>query len=355
MIFSLLTRLLLWLLIVGIGYAILLKWLPQKYYTWLGGIIIFVLIASNFWNPGTVIVTDLWRLLTAPLTPLGLSACLILSGMLYFKDNEMQKPGKSLLWSGFAILVIFSIPIVAYSMATYAEWDLIIQAQERASMCQSPCPGMSLQNVRAIVLLGQDTTETIKPNGASTAQTTIEYQPIQLRDRGNSLFYTVQIFWSEIAEKRDPLVLVTGGYRFQVLPNTGPAPPSEAEDIAQLLEELGVHPSNLRPISQGNNLYRSAVEVKKILTDQGLQGTPVLLVTSALQMRRAQLTFTQLGVPTLARPTDFITLQPRVNWRQIRLYDIIPSAEALSLSSQVTNEYLATIYYFLRGWLSPFL
>jgi uncharacterized SAM-binding protein YcdF (DUF218 family) len=101
-------------------------------------------------------------------------------------------------------------------------------------------------------------------------------------------------------------------------------------------------------------MYRAAVQVKKILEVQGLEKTPIILVTSALQMPRAQLTFSFLDIEVIPSPTDFITIQDSTVSKRLTLEYIIPSAEALVLSTKVTNEYLATIYYFLRGWLSPF-
>ncbi|MDJ1171077.1 YdcF family protein [Roseofilum sp. BLCC_M154] len=343
MIFSLLTRLLLWLLIAVIAYAILLQWIPKKYYTWLGGILIFTLIILTFFNPGTVVVAEVWRLLVFPLTPLGLSITLILSGMLHFKGKEMVKPGKVLIWAGFAMLVFFSLPVVAYTLAHQAEAEANRITQQRYSNCQAACPVSPLEQARIIVLLGQDTTEAVIAD---------DYRHVQLSDRGNLIFHTLEIFWASVSQNHDPQILVTG--RSSVQSFTHSEHPNEAQDIVNVLQRFGVHNSNLQPISQGDNMYRAAVQVKKILEVQGLEKTPIILVTSALQMHRAQLTFSFLNIEVIPSPTDFITIQDSTVTKRLTLEDIIPSAEALVLSTKVTNEYLVTIYYFLRGWLLPF-
>lgn len=344
MLFSLLTRLLLWLLIAVIAYAILLQWIPKKYYTWLGGILIFTLIILTFFNPSAVVVADIWRLCVFPLTPLGLSITLVLSGMLHFKGNEIAKPGKTLLWSGFAILVLFSLPLVAYTLAYQAESESVRSTQQRYLNCQAACPVPLMEQARIIVLLGQDTTQAV---------TTEKYRHVQLSDRGNLIFHTLEIFWASVSQNQDPQIIVTGRSRVESLTLTENT--NEAQDIVNLLQRFGVHNSNLQPISQGDNIYRAALQVSKILEVQGLQGTPVILVTSALQMHRAELTFAELEIKVIPSPTDFITIQNAPMWKKITLADIIPSSQALTLSTKVTNEYLALIYYFLRGWLSPFI
>ena len=344
MLFSLLTRLLLWLLIAVIAYAILLQWIPKKYYTWLGGILIFTLIILTFFNPSTVVVADLWKLFVFPLTPIGLAITLILSGMLHFKGKEIAKPGKILLWSGFFVLVFFSLPLVADTLAYQAESESVRNTTQRYLNCQAACPVDLNQQARIIVLLGQDTTEVV---------TTPDHRKVQLSDRAHLIFHTLEIFWASVSHNQDPQIIVAGRSRVDSLTITENH--SEAQDIVHLLQRLGVHNSNLQPISQGDNMYRAALQVQKILEVKGLTGTPIILVTSALQMHRAELTFSELGIFVIPSPTDFITIQSAPIRKKITLEDIIPSAKALVLSTKVTNEYLATIYYFLRGWLSPFI
>ncbi len=355
MLFSLLTRLLLWLLIAVIAYAVLLIWIPKKYYTWLGGILIFTLIIVTFFDPTYVVIASLWKLLIFPFTPLGLASILILSGLLHFQKKEIGNPGKQLLWSGFTILVFFSLPAIAYSLASQAEWESINVAQKRLANCQIACPVSLSTTIKAIVLLGQGTTETVISEEAPVGSPSSSY--LQITERGDLIFHTAQLFQEAVLQNQDPIVIVTGGQRSPL--HSLPESPtlqqlSEAEEIVTILERLGVHRTNLKPALRGDNLYRSAVEVKEILEKQGLQGTPIMLVTSALQMRRAELTFRHLGIEIIPSPTNFITLHPISFWRGLRLQDIIPTADALALSTQVTNEHFATIYYFLRGWLSPF-
>jgi len=82
----------------------------------------------------------------------------------------------------------------------------------------------------------------------------------------------------------------------------------------------------------------------------------VLLVTSAIQMRRASLAFADVGIQVVPRATDFYTFQPTAGGKsrlRIDVADFLPSAEALVTTTRVFDEYFGSFYYFLRGWLAP--
>ncbi len=65
----------------------------------------------------------------------------------------------------------------------------------------------------------------------------------------------------------------------------------------------------------------------------------ILLVSSAYHMPRAQLLFEAAGFEVVPAPTYFVSQQP------FRFHQLIPSARALSDSTQALHEWLGLLYY----------
>jgi uncharacterized SAM-binding protein YcdF (DUF218 family) len=130
----------------------------------------------------------------------------------------------------------------------------------------------------------------------------------------------------------------------------------EAKDIETLLaNNMGVPRSSIVIDDNGRNIRTSAEEVRKILDSRGL-GRKVILVTSAMQMRRASLTFAHMGMQVIPKATDFYTFQSTARGTsRLRLDagDFLPSAEALLTTTRVFEEYYGSFYYYLRGWQAP--
>jgi uncharacterized SAM-binding protein YcdF (DUF218 family) len=117
---------------------------------------------------------------------------------------------------------------------------------------------------------------------------------------------------------------------------------------------MGVPAQQIILETEGQNLRTIAEEVKEILKDYGLANEPIIIVTSALQMRRTALTFTGVDLNVISRPTDFYTIQPDAEpGLSLTVRDFVPSAVALALTTRIVEEYYASIYYFLRGWTTP--
>jgi hypothetical protein len=72
-------------------------------------------------------------------------------------------------------------------------------------------------------------------------------------------------------------------------------------------------------------------------------------------MYRSASSFVQGGIAVIPRPTDYVAfIDPNETQDPIfTLESLMPSHRGLRLSTQLSDEYLLTIYYFLRGWLSP--
>lgn len=349
MLFLLLTRVLLWLLIGTLAYYVLLKLVPKAYYTWLGGIFLAVILVLAFFNPYASVVSEAWRILSFPLKPLGLGITFIWGGTRQQDDGAITTVGKRLIFTGLAILLLASNPIVAYNLAQQAELEAIVTEKRIADLCDEICPAdvvpLSRQTAHAIVLLGQGTTQAPLPYRTR----------VELTDRGDLVFYTAQLYWGQRGLSNDPFVIVSAGPRPDLDGDLDDI--VEAYDIQQVLESLGVPPENIILEKRGIDLRTSAQAVDEILRDKDL-GNRIILVTPAINTLRARFTFANLGIQAITRPTDFITFEsvtfqpgptPR---KRIHAEDFIPSTEALLITNRVADEYLARIYYFLRGWFS---
>ena len=91
------------------------------------------------------------------------------------------------------------------------------------------------------------------------------------------------------------------------------------------------------------NTRQNAVQTRPIL--EARQMREVLLVTSALHMRRAAATFRKAGIAVIPAPTDFETLGGSVS-----ALDWLPDAGALLGTTRAIKEYVGFVVYRLRGW-----
>lgn len=113
--FSLLTRVLLWLLIGAIAYTLFQRFYPKG--TFIGRVILgilFVVLVLAFVNPNEPAVNSLWKLVSFPLKPLG--ASVLMMGFAAQKINKggIDNPGGFLVGWSLLILMLASTPAVAY-------------------------------------------------------------------------------------------------------------------------------------------------------------------------------------------------------------------------------------------------
>jgi uncharacterized SAM-binding protein YcdF (DUF218 family) len=324
--FLLITRLILWLLILWAFWHFFKKIVPGNWYTYLGIFGLVILLFLFLFDPTDRIAYASWQIISFPLRPLGLA--LILLGMpVIGRKGDFNKDSVKQITIAFWILLLCSLPLVPRLIyQNFLERDVQV-------LVERPAGGAG-----AIVLLGQNTTE---PQVGGRSQ-------IQLTDAGNLIPYAADVY----RQLGGPPVIVSAGRRTGLPVAAGEQ--VEANDIQTLLEGQGVSPTDIIIEPEGLNLRTSATNVKAILDRTGL-GNRVVLVSSSTQIYRAAQTFKNVGIDVVPRPTNFMSYRfTNTNLLgQISLADFIPSLRGLSASSQITDEYLATMYYFLRGWLSP--
>jgi uncharacterized SAM-binding protein YcdF (DUF218 family) len=123
-----------------------------------------------------------------------------------------------------------------------------------------------------------------------------------------------------------PQVLLSGGV-------TRADEPSEAQTMQVFLQALGVPDAAIlredASMTSGANAQRAAA----LLRPRGID--TVILVTSALHMRRARAEFESAGLKVLTAPTDFESLG-----RAIEARDWLPTADALDGSGRAFKEWV---------------
>ena len=329
--FLLLSQILLWLLITVILYQLLLKVIPRSYLTLLGGFILFAIIVLAFFFPNERLVAAAWTVLSFPLKPLGATILLLAVAL-----NQGFK-NRNLVVAALLILLLSSMPFLANLLAQRLELGEVTQGA-RTTATAAP----ATQTAGAIVLLGRGTTKANLPYRTQ----------IQLTDTGDRILYAAQLYQQQVSFGSQPLVIVSAGPRAELEGSRDQT--VEANDITTLLTQLGVPRERIVLETRSTDLRTSAVETAGILRSRGLAGTRVIIVTSGINSRRARLTFADVGLNVISRPTNFIAFQPGATPRpRIRVESFLPSVEALTVTTRIVEEFLTTIYYSLRGWLAP--
>ena len=288
-------------------------------------LLLISLLILAFFAPDTPVGAAIFGLVAFFFKPLGFSLTLLVIASALITNGGIRNPAPRMILAALLVLILSSMPVVAYWFAKQAERD----AAARTVCCD--------ETAAAIVLLGKGTTQPHIPNRVA----------IQLTDTGNRLPYAAVLYRKQLA----PMVIVTAGPRRELEGYVG-----EAKDIETLLaNNMGVPRSSIVLDNNGSNIRTSAQEVRKILDSRGV-GRKVILVTSAMQMRRASLTFAHMGMQVIPRATDFYTFQSTAGGTsRLRLDagDFLPNAEALLTTKRVFDEYFGSVYYYLRGWQAP--
>ena len=361
MLFESLTFLLIWILIGWLLWYLLFQKstsvIPAAYYTGLGIVTLAALLTIAFMNPTGRTSELLGSLLSIILTPLGLSLLLLSSWT--FRDGAGKVAGRFSTQEtkqaavAFAILLISSTPTVSYTLAEQLERDAIRSLGDNGS-------------VQAIVLMGKGTTRIAG----------IGEDRLELTESGDRITYAAQLYRQGIANR----IIVSAGFRpeqnaYWLSTRTScPDDPAafracrnaESTDIRILLQRMGV-PASAIEVPEGElENRRELVDVRTSALDvrDEFGGTPngarIALVTSAVSMSRSAMSFENVGFTVIPKPADFYTLPydspdlPNAPWRYLSIPDLIPNADGLTVTTKVISEYLLSVFYFLRGWISPF-
>jgi uncharacterized SAM-binding protein YcdF (DUF218 family) len=170
-------------------------------------------------------------------------------------------------------------------------------------------------------------------------------QMVELNGAGDRVLDAVRLY----REGKAKYILASGGVLEWEAHTSTPA-----EDMAFLLEWMGVPKEAIWLQNKSQNTYEDALYCAQILKEKGIDR--ILLVTSAWHMPRSVKLFEAQGLSVIPVPTDYNVTQAswertwKGGWQEIAL-NLFPSASNLSMTSRMLKEYLGLFVYGLRGWL----
>ncbi|NJM96190.1 MAG: YdcF family protein [Phormidesmis sp. RL_2_1] len=359
MLLVLLTRVLLWASVGVLIWYILARIIPPKYLTLLGGFILILLLAASFVDPGDSTIRVIWQILSFPLSPLG-AAIVFLSFALSEGTKGIKGTPAAIALS---ILLVFSIPIIAQWLVSGAEQSVRTAYEARAEVCGEVCRDGQIPNqgnlaeAAAIVVLG-DSSDIDKAINVSDSPNEVSINTA-LAPR---LIYAANLYDQARRRGADPFVVVTAG--------AGRDDSQQRNIIRDILFSNGVPLNNIRTETTGLDIRSTGLQVENLLEDaqliadsaarrdreEGTKNDPrVVIVAPAILMSRAALTFEKMDLEVIAKPTDFYTSRFELGGSLLnKLPELLPSVDALQITTKYWNELLTSLYYFLRGWLPNF-
>ena len=254
------------------------------------------------------------KLLPLFIYPIGLSCILLMIAIvLIFK----RRSRRALIPMGLALVIL------AISSSGWFSTMLV------RSLEQQYLP-KELEPAQAIVLLGGATGSQLAPRPW-----------VDITDEGDRVLHAAKLY----REGKAPLIIPTGGR----IAWRGPGD-SEASDMSQLLQTMGVPESAIVLEPNALNTYENAVNVQTILNERKIEN--FLLVTSAAHMPRSMMIFRKLGMNPIAAPTDYTRtdLESKITGPQDLTLGLLPDAEFLRDTNRAIKEYIGILVYRLKGW-----
>jgi uncharacterized SAM-binding protein YcdF (DUF218 family) len=123
----------------------------------------------------------------------------------------------------------------------------------------------------------------------------------------------------------------------------GHASATDASFAAELLQAYGVPPYSIIVESNSRNTHENAINTAAIWRERHFRSG--LLVTSATHLPRALASFRKAGLDLSPWPADFRGL-----YQAGSVFDFLPDANALEMTTTAIKEWLGLVVYRLRGW-----
>ncbi|MGD1942733.1 MAG: YdcF family protein [Leptolyngbyaceae cyanobacterium] len=365
MVLNLLTRILVWAAFGLLIWYFINKIIPKNFLTVFGGAIILALIFLSFAFTGDPTISAIRRIISFPLTPLGLTITILLFS---FRDvsfeNGFKKINGQWVAIAFVILVVSSLPLVARVLVNQAEQSVQRAYAEQQGICQDVCPAdvpaaAPLGQIVGIVVLGDNMDAVRTPaelssriENTATPSPAASLSPILLSrlNSASRLYNRVQQAGGA------PFVMVTAG---PVVGNSERRTQKE-QVLRQVLTANGVPDAEISVNRNGLNAREAMKDARDLLEERGqldgegtrqLNSNRVAIVAPALTMRRAALTFEEGNLQVVAWPTNFYGSEFSTEDTLALLSDLVPNVEALRLTTAYVEETTALVGYFLRGWL----
>lgn len=121
---------------------------------------------------------------------------------------------------------------------------------------------------------------------------------------------------------------------------------NEAQTFKKHLIELGIPEEDILTEIQSKNTYENAKMTYEVLKDHQLTNKKILLITSAMHMKRAAACFKNQGLTFDVYTTDHNTGSFYFDFGQI----FIPDAHAIELWNQLFHEWAGYVIYKILGY-----
>ena len=242
------------------------------------------------------------KLLISLISPLGTSLFFGVVTLVLISVKKIRL-GSVVLALALLWLFVFSMPVVSNALRASVE-------------AQFPPVEMGAlsKKAQAIVVMG---------GGTQSAE--VAGQIPDLNSAADRMWYAARLFHAGIA----PIVVLTGGGNLNVSIN------SEAEDMRTFLSDLGVPTEAMVLEGLSRNSRQNAQFTDDILRPQGIN--QIILITSALHMRRAVASFENQGFTVIPAATDY-EARTRFDWT-----GFLPDASALDGSARAIKEIVGRI------------
>ena len=169
---------------------------------------------------------------------------------------------------------------------------------------------------------------------------------VEVNAAADRVLYGIKLYQQKVA----PVILLSGG-DIDFIDNS---PSTPADDMATLMEMLGIPPASMIIQNQSLNTQQDAEFSCALIKENGFER--VILVTSAFHMPRSVALFESQGCPVIPAPTDFSITQ--AGWESLShptlqefVLDLLPSYSHISTITKTMKEYFGMWYYQLTGIL----
>jgi uncharacterized SAM-binding protein YcdF (DUF218 family) len=242
------------------------------------------------------------------LNPLGWIIVIMLVGVL--TGNPKRKKKWYIL--GLFLLLIFTNPFLG---------DEAIRVWESPIISKSD----TIKKYTAGVLLCGDIASYDKPSSK-----------IIFKSGADRLLQTIQLYHNGVLKK----IIISGGSGHLLYRDR-----TEAAFIKKYLVTIGIKPGDIIFESRSKNTYENARFTKELLVENNIVDE-VLLITSALHMKRASATFMKQGILVNEYPTSKIVGERLKNFDHL----LIPSITTLNNWNLLLHEWFGYASYKISGY-----
>jgi len=243
--------------------------------------------------------------------PVTLVLVLVLVALLLLRKDRKKTAGGVLLLS-FVLLWVAAMPLTASVL--YGGLESRFPPQPLANVPKADC----------LIVLGGVVSAAVPPR-----------VDIDMTDSVDRIYKAAQLQREGKAE----YVIVSAGNQ-----PWSQSPWAEADLIRDLLVEWGVPEKKIYLEGSSRNTRENALYSKNIV--DSIHCSTALLVTSAAHMPRSVAAFRSVGLNVVPVSTDV-----RIAGRTLpNVTDFLPSASALSMTSDALREWIGQFVYSLNGW-----